>query len=321
MSGLFGMFGSSTQNAVFSVGSAETRKDLKSLPSLEIKRRANRGDAHAQYFWAIILAATDTKKKGLGSDTADIVSHVWMEKAAKAGVPEAQLDIGRRYKRGSPMARDYVQAERYIQLAANQGLDEAVVALATLRYEQSEEPSAKADALRSLDSFLLDPKNRYSFPAYMNAELTLKRALIVRDFGDCWEPQSWSWLEHRARNGDIEASIIIAIQRTEHPKASDNQQETASFLLDAAKSGSGLAQNMLGDCYAEGRGVPQNEMVAHAWYNLASTSLSMPIAETAKANRAFLEESFSRDTILQAQNMALQMQAAMSVPASSGTSA
>ena len=39
-----------------------------------------------------------------------------------------------------------------------------------------------------------------------------------------------------------------------------------------AKQGNASAQNNLGNAYANGKGVPQNNIYAHMWFNIASIS-------------------------------------------------
>jgi TPR repeat protein len=76
--------------------------------------------------------------------------------------------------------------------------------------------------------------------------------------------------------------------------------EAVKLYRKAADQGFAAAQSKLGVMYAQGRGVPQDYVLAHMWSNLAAAQGD----ENAKNNRNLLEQHMSPDQIAEAQRLA-----------------
>lgn len=100
-----------------STDSPECRQaDLPSSPD-EIRRRAEQGDANAQYE----LAQEYERAKPTNYEQAAI----WFRKAADQGLAAAQYQLGLMYGRGLGLPEDYDQAMAWFKKASDQGLVEA----------------------------------------------------------------------------------------------------------------------------------------------------------------------------------------------------
>ena len=69
------------------------------------------------------------------------------------------------------------------------------------------------------------------------------------------------------------------------------------------------AQFNLGVMYEEGRGVAQDRVRAHMWYNLAAAVASDQNATLAARNRDLVTKSLTREQLFRAQEMAHQCEA------------
>ncbi len=80
-----------------------------------------------------------------------------------------------------------------------------------------------------------------------------------------------------------------------------NEEAIRWFKLAAAK---GQINSMfhLGYLYSEGMGVPQNYEISHMWFNLSVANGD----ESAVGNRNYVEKKMSRESIANAQRMAIQ---------------
>jgi TPR repeat protein len=68
-----------------------------------------------------------------------------------------------------------------------------------------------------------------------------------------------------------------------------------------------MAQNNLGAMYGEGRGVPQNYVLAHMWFNLAASKgheLSLGFTEDEPGNRDMVTRLMTPAQIARAQSLA-----------------
>ena len=75
------------------------------------------------------------------------------------------------------------------------------------------------------------------------------------------------------------------------------------WYREAAEQGFLKAQFALGSMYDRGRGVPQDYIEAHKWFNLAATQRS-EVQEKARENRDLLEKRMTSAQIAEAQKLA-----------------
>ena len=76
--------------------------------------------------------------------------------------------------------------------------------------------------------------------------------------------------------------------------------ETVRLFRLAAEQGHAVAQSNLGVTYAKGKGVPQDDVLAHKWFNLAAAQGDA----SAKKNRDIVTDRMTREQIAEAQRLA-----------------
>ena len=75
--------------------------------------------------------------------------------------------------------------------------------------------------------------------------------------------------------------------------------EAVKWFRKAAEQGSATAQYSLGWCYAEGEGVPKDDVLAYMWLNLAAASGN----EDAKTSRETVSKRMTAEQIAEAQKL------------------
>ena len=76
----------------------------------------------------------------------------------------------------------------------------------------------------------------------------------------------------------------------------------------AAEQGDAVAQSNLGTMYDKGRGVPQDFVRAHMWFNVAGAALSGDVGKTVMKNRDVVASQMTAAQIGKAQEMAWRCQ-------------
>ena len=78
--------------------------------------------------------------------------------------------------------------------------------------------------------------------------------------------------------------------------------EAVRWYRLAADQGYATAQYNLGNRYANGEGVPEDDLLAYMWWNLAAAQGN----ETAQSNKAQAESRMTRDQIAEAQRLSTE---------------
>jgi TPR repeat protein len=74
--------------------------------------------------------------------------------------------------------------------------------------------------------------------------------------------------------------------------------EAVRWYRLAAEQGVAEAQRLVGSAYQFGRGVPEDDVLAYMWYNLAATQ-----ENRARLNKDIIEQQMTREQIAEAQRM------------------
>ena len=82
----------------------------------------------------------------------------------------------------------------------------------------------------------------------------------------------------------------------------------AQLFRSRAEQGDARAQNNLGGMYTQGRGVSQNFVRAHMWFNVAAAALSGDEGKAAMKNRDHVASQMTAAQIEKAQEMARRCQ-------------
>lgn len=216
---------------------------------------------------------------------------------AENGDPAAQTLLGVLHETGRGIARDYIKAAEWYQLAAAQGSAEAALRLgqfyllgngvpadtkkAADYFEiaaEAEKPSALynlALLFQSGDGRARDTKKARDLlmkAARLNdpeAQYTLGLSYLEGIGGTIDEGQGAFWLGRAARRGHTSAQVYYGILRFQGRGLDPDETEAASWFERAAMTGNPVAMNRLARIYANGRGRPQDPVQAAGWHYVA----------------------------------------------------
>ncbi|MEZ5938652.1 MAG: tetratricopeptide repeat protein [Hyphomonadaceae bacterium] len=246
---------------------------------------AQQGDMDAALKVAIMSG------NGQGAEASAIRSAYWFRKAAEAGVAEAQYSLGDMYRVGDGVAQSDEDAFEWTRKAAEQGHAKAQNALALFYITGAGTSRNDVKAREWFERAAL----RGHGGAAMNAA-----AMHVSGQGT---PESLEAAERyfrlaamagEARGKEALASLgappirrFVADKVAEEAFASGNYAAALARWQDSARQGDPSAENGLGALYFAGKGVPQSDEEAFAWFTRAADDLS-PAGATARFNLAYM---------------------------------
>ena len=111
------------------------------------------------------------------------------------------------------------------------------------------------------------------------------------------EAQELADLHDRAFAGEAQAQYAIGLRYASGRGVPQDDAEAVAWYRLAAEQGLARAQNNLGWMYASGRGVPQDDVTAHMWLNVAAATGH----EQARKNRDSVAANMTREQIAEAQ--------------------
>ena len=109
----------------------------------------------------------------------------------------------------------------------------------------------------------------------------------------------------------VSCATVAAADSIEEAKSAYGRGDyamAAQLFRSRAEQGDARAQNNLGGMYTQGRGVPQNFVRAHMWFNVAATVLSGDEGKAAMMNRDHVASQMTAAQIEKAQEMARRCQ-------------
>ena len=180
-------------------------------------------------------------------------------RAAKDGIPDAQLYAGLAYMDGVSVPQDYAQAARLFRLAANQGNQEARTSLAYLFQEglgvMRDEPKAY---------------RMYCTAARAGNVNAMFQAGICCEFGTgiaVDRSGAEAWYRMGAEQGDAFAMerLGFLLSESDPPRS----EESFEWFMKAAMEGVPTAMQMVGYCYMKGIGTDRDDGEARKWLKMA----------------------------------------------------
>jgi hypothetical protein len=221
----------------------------------------------------------------------------WYEKAAGAGDPRAELQIGYLYEAGIGVPRDSVRAFHWYQLAAAGGLVSAKANLGiaylfgdgveknqqaafTLFHEAAQKGSglaacflgdiyhfgmgvtqndAEAERWFLKGAELHNPQAEYVMGSLYFAEANHEHNLNT----------AATLLRESAQAGYVPAMYQLGLLLEQNPKLAAHPGEATGFLNDAANSGSWMSSLLLGVLARDGKDVPRNASSAYFQFRVA----------------------------------------------------
>ncbi len=104
------------------------------------------------------------------------------------------------------------------------------------------------------------------------------------------------------QNEGMKKALLFVLAIAVIPVGVDAQGTELAQLRARAEQGNPIAQYNLGLMYANGFGVPEDNVLAYMWYNLAAAQGGEAV-ERAQSNKDTLEERMTREQIAEAQRL------------------
>lgn len=229
---------------------------------------------------------------GVGKDEKQAA--FWYEKAAEAGDPWAQQQIGFFYQAGIGVMADPARAAHWYQLAAASGLATAKRNLGVaylwgagvpmdkaLAAQLFREAANKGDGLAATylgnlycmgqgvkqdkteaERWYMTAARRRDPTAYF--ELGTLLSTDAHDFAKAAE-----WLRKSIDRGYVPAMHTLAVVLAEHPELARSDHEALSLFEEASKYGQWRSSEALGILHRDGRSVPCDPKAAYYYFQLA----------------------------------------------------
>ena len=258
-------------------------------PSLE--RRAQRGDAQAQYELAEILIESNDEE-----DKRKAVE--WYRKAAEQGIAVAQFNLAVCYGDGEGTAVNKPEAFHWYKAAAEQGIAVAQYNLAVCYDNGKGTEVNKTEAFRwckaaaeqgiaiaqynlavcysnGIGTAVDKPEavRWYKAAAEQGIAVAQYNLAVCYDIGEGTEinkPEAFRWYKAAAEQGLAVAQYNLAVYYANGKGTEVNKTQAFHWYKAAAEQGYANAQNNLGVCYSNGIGTAVNKPEAFRWYKAAA---------------------------------------------------
>ncbi len=234
-------------------------------------RAAAAGYAPAQHAYATFLWADPGKADNDGLRAPERTSGrdlegamLWAERAAEAGLPEAQALLGQIFCFGPPTVRDETRGEALLLQAAAAGRAEAYLGLGLLRSRHADDLPQIADEARQCFNRAAEGGSPYALFA-----LGVMAERAATDIAS-WHLAADFYAE-AAKLGHRGAQARWGILLAEGVSGPPKPIQGESWVRKAALAGEKDAAAWLGDRYAQPQGaLPPNVLEASAWYHRAA---------------------------------------------------
>ncbi|MFO1160837.1 MAG: tetratricopeptide repeat protein [Reyranellaceae bacterium] len=204
-----------------------------------------------------------------GTKRNDTKAYELFLKAASAGHPRAQLNLGILFLRGQGVPRDLIQARAWLEKAAASGDPQALYTLGRALSEGTEQ--VPPDPVRAADLFRRAAEQGHMLAATRYGLALSEGTGLKRD-----HVAAQRWLILAQENGVPEAALALGDMAARTPASRDkaaNEKIVASALSwyqVAAHGGVPSAQFKLANAYFSGVGMPRDPAQAQFWYNRAA---------------------------------------------------
>jgi TPR repeat protein len=221
----------------------------------------------------------------------------WYEKAAGAGDPQAELQIGYFYEAGIGVPKDPARAAHWYQLAASGGLIRAKVNLAVAYLWGTGVPTNKRLALKLLNEAAADgsglaacylgdfyafgvgvPVDQAAAERWYRKGATLHDPLAEFDLGTLLfsSPNhthdlsaAASFFRESAAAGYVPAMHSLGLLLVRNPALAQSPGEATELLNHAANAGNWRSSMLLGILARDGNGVPKDSEAAYYHFRVA----------------------------------------------------
>lgn len=270
-------------------------------PVVELRLKAEQGDASAQYDLGFICA----NGEGVALDYGEAAN--WYRKAADRGHACAQSKLGTLYDHGKGVKQDHAEAAKWYRMAADQGFPEAQFRLGTLYtggYQGVEQDYGEAlswlrksaeqghsGAQHNLGNLYYFgrgvPQDReegiklYHLAAQASSEDAISAYQLSRVYFDMQDyKQSAEWLRKSADQEFVTAQYKLGDRYYSGQGVTQDYSEAAKWYRKACEKGLPIAGYKLGLLHLDGRGVEQDFEEAYFWL-ICSTKIDDDEIQTA----------------------------------------
>lgn len=225
------------------------------------KQAMKNGSTAAAYNLADIY-----KKQGPASGHQEEIPSLY-EKAARAGLKEAQCELGICYEEGLGVDTNWSQAVQWYQKASEAGNANATYRLGIMYLNGRGVPQ---DTVRAQELLCKAAQNHHADAANMVGRCSEEGWGCNQDMERAinWYNRAMEWGQPLgAYNlGNI---YLDGRDASNSPAILIDRQQACYYFKKGAEMGHGPSLNMVGRCYTEGWGVPQDLAQAVQWYEKA----------------------------------------------------
>jgi uncharacterized protein len=110
-------------------------------------------------------------------------------------------------------------------------------------------------------------------------------------------------LKPHAEQGNASAQFVIGDMYANGRGVPEDDKQAVKWYRLAAEQGHAKAQSNLGLMYARGDGVPEDKVLAYMWWNLAAANSFSYGIENASKNKDIIAERMTSSQIAEAQKL------------------
>jgi TPR repeat protein len=238
---------------------------------------------------AVAAATASVRLAPVGSPPAALEL---ARQGAAQGNPEAQFQLSLMLFEGKAVARDELQATRWLKAAAEAGHAEAQYALGFRHANGAGVPRQDTEAV----SWFRRAAEQHHAVAQCSLGYMLDHGRgTPRDLAEASQ-----WYRKAAERGDAVAQNNLAMLQMSGQGMPKDEAEASRWFRRAAEQGVPGAQTNLGLLLAKGQGVPQDYLEAYQWFLLAASQGH----GNAIKNRDLLAPQMTKEQIAEAQRRA-----------------
>jgi TPR repeat protein len=242
---------------------------------------------------------------GLSKDPTEAIR--WYKLAVEQGISGAQYSLGKCYLNGDGVDKDLNEAFRLFQLSADNGSMSGLFAV--IRCIDRGE-GVTLNISKAIELFVENFRKNHVIH-YEIAEIVEEGSPELQCYIGIglMNPTNCSWfknvdqgvklLRKAAEKGFAEAQFRLALFCQDDPTWREEPNESLKWIRIAANQGHAASQIELSNRYADGVGVPLDDVLAYMWANLAGVSGN----EIAKKQRSDLTEKMSKEQVAEAQRL------------------
>ena len=227
-----------------------------------------------------------------------LLPEVWHWPFAKSGRAESQNKLGLVcYFREKDGSRNYEEAAKWFQLAAEQGHAKAQFNLGVMH--------SNGQGVELNHETAAEHYRRAANQKHAGAQHNLGLLYLIGRGVSQHYKEAAKWHECAANQEIVSAQSNLGVMYEQGRGVSQNSETAVKWYRRAAGQGHSVAQYNLGVSYLKGLGkLPQSVVYAHMWINLSATSGD---EESAKARNA-IASAMTPDQIAKAQDLAVECQ-------------